>query len=157
METPNIPLNKRPVSRTKSIISSVVGLATFFLVVGLFRYFGDRPSETVTAVDTKQELIKQTVAEYKNSTTFPQEIDSVTTLTDVLEVPGAIRYIYTIHDADVSGTTNESLKEAFVPEICGTKETKEGLLDQGIKMEYSYTVRESGQNYFFVVTTADCV
>lgn len=147
--------NKKSKRATLSAVGGVVLIAGIWLAA---RFLGETGTNSVleTAAPSKQEIVRDTVQQLKTDNALPEELDDVTIWSDVTEQPSAIRYIYTLHDVDESQVSNEALKQLIAPQLCQNIDVKSGVLDQDINMEYSYTVRESSQNYFFVVTKADC-
>lgn len=101
-----------------------------------------------------QSNIHEIVLKIKSESNLPKDSDSVSIWTDVLEEPGAIRYVYMLHDVDISQINNDILKGLLVPKICaaGVKD----LFDMGIKTEYSWTVKDSSQTYFVTIDKSDC-
>jgi hypothetical protein len=127
-------------------------IATIVLIIAISaaaRYFNHKPV-------SKQELIKQTVAYVKKEKQLPWEIDKVTTAIDIREEPGAIRYVYVIHDMDVELLTDQKLKEFLAPPLCENVDTRK-ILDKDIHLEYSYQVEKSDKTFFVVVAKEDCV
>jgi|GEM_PF-1942795 len=105
--------------------------------------------------DTRQDLIRQGVQEARSQYVFPHEIDEVTTLTDIKEGMGAIRYEYMLHDIDESQVSNQVLKDMLAPAVCKNADTR-NLLDKNIAFEYSYSVQASASTYFVSISRADC-
>ena len=144
--------------KNKATLASVVGILVFVVVFIVAHYVGQKSTTAVLdKVDgtSQQDIIKQAVAQLKNETPLPKNLDASTTLTDIQEAPSAFRYTYTLHDIDVSKLSNESLKSSIAPTLCGTADTRNNL-DKGINMEYSYQVKDSAQTFLFTVSKADC-
>ena len=147
-------------AKKKSWLGGVIGIIVFILAFATVRYLTQgviSPSANLnnqTSSD-KAQLIADTVREIKAQTTLPTKLDEVTMWDDITAQPTAIRYHYTLIDADTSNLSNASLKNYLGPNLCSNKDTK-NLLDQGIGMEYSYAVKGSTQSYFISFTKADC-
>lgn len=105
----------------------------------------------------KTDLINNSVRVAKSQLSLPKQIDSVTTLVDITPEPdkSAILYHFTISNADVSGLTNEKLKNQLVTSVCQNPDTYK-VLNQGIGMEYTYAVEGSPQTFFVSITKQDC-
>jgi len=106
---------------------------------------------------TNEELIQQTVKEFKEEVELPSQIDELTMLTDVTAQENAIRYQYTISSqADTSVLSNDVIKDSLVEDICKNNNLV-NLLKKGIDLEYSYKVENSEQTYFVTFEYADCL
>ncbi|MFA5069738.1 MAG: zinc-ribbon domain-containing protein [Patescibacteria group bacterium] len=143
--------------KIKSLVGSVIGIVVFIMAFLVARYVVYNGTSAILGGDSKQDIIKESVQEIKAQSTLPQQVDAVTTWTDILAEPNAIRYVYTLHDIDTSQLTNESLKNIIAPNACQTPETRNNLLDQDINMEYSYQVQNSTQTFFFAISKSDCL
>jgi hypothetical protein len=104
---------------------------------------------------SKAELITETVKEIKAEMSLPNQIDEATLLTDITAEPTAIRYHYILSGIDTNQLSNSYLKSFLGSSICENADTK-NLLNYGINMEYSYTVKGSAQKYFVSFTKNDC-
>lgn len=140
-------------------IFAVIAIILFFVAVGLGSSAegslvqnsqGDNP-----ALST-EEYIRQAVKEAKTQTTFPNQIDSVTTFTDIIAEPNAIRYQYVLHDLDTSNLSNESLKNSIIGGLC-KNETMTDIMNRGIGLEYSYAVKDTQQTFFMSFSKEDCL
>ena len=106
---------------------------------------------------TNEELIQQTVKEFKEEIELPSQIDELTMLTDIIAQENAIRYQYTISSqADTSVLSNDVIKDSLVENICKNSNMV-NLLKKGIDLEYSYKVEDSEQTYFVTFKYADCL
>lgn len=106
---------------------------------------------------TNEELIQQTVKEFKEEIELPSQIDELTMLTDIIAQENAIRYQYTISSqADTSVLSNDVIKSSLVENICKNNNLV-NLLKKGIDLEYSYKVENSEQTYFVTFEYADCL
>ncbi len=103
----------------------------------------------------KEELVKQIVESAKSQTNLPAELDSTTTMTDIIAVPGAIRYQYVLHDADTSSFSNATFRNLIISKLCKDESSK-NILNEGINIEFSYAVKDSQQTYFTSFTKANC-
>jgi len=106
---------------------------------------------------TNEELIQQTVKEFKEEVELPSQIDELTILTDVTAQENAIRYQYTVSSqTDTSVLSNDVIKDSLVENICKNNDIVD-LLRKGIDLEYSYKVENSEQTYFVTFKYADCL
>ena len=106
---------------------------------------------------TNEELIQQTVKEFKEEVELPSQIDELTILTDVTAQENAIRYQYTVSSqTDTSVLSNDIIKDSLVENICKNNDFVD-LLKKGIDLEYSYKVENSEQTYFVTFKYADCL
>lgn len=105
---------------------------------------------------SKAEFINEVAKEAKKSISFPKQIDEITTFADITAQPDAIRYHYILTDADTSKLSNELLKNNLVSSACQNSDVKD-LLNKDINMEYSYTVKETADNYLIILNKADCL
>ena len=106
---------------------------------------------------TNEELIQQTVKEFKEEVELPSQIDELTMLTDVTAQENAIRYQYTVSSqTDTSVLSNDVIKDSLVENICKNNDIVD-LLRKGIDLEYSYKVENSEQTYFVTFEYADCL
>lgn len=106
---------------------------------------------------TKQEKITSAVAYAKQQYTLPTKIDNVTTLVNITEESNAIRYHYILSDVNTASISNSSIKKTLLPALCAEKDITDGILGQGINMEYSYSVKGSSKTYFVIITESDCL
>ena len=106
---------------------------------------------------TNEELILQTVKDFKEEVELPSQIDELTILTDVTAQENAIRYQYTVSSqTDTSVLSNDVIKDSLVENICKNNDFVD-LLKKGIDLEYSYKVENSEQTYFVTFKYADCL
>lgn len=106
---------------------------------------------------TNEELIQQTVKEFKEEVKLPSQIDELTMLTDVTAQENAIRYQYTVSSQiDTSVLSNDVIKNSLVENICKNNDIVD-LLRKGIDLEYSYKVENSERTYFVTFKYADCL
>jgi len=106
---------------------------------------------------TNEELILQTVKDFKEEVELPSQIDELTILTDVTAQENAIRYQYTVSSqTDTSVLSNDIIKDSLVENICKNNDFVD-LLKKGIDLEYSYKVENSEQTYFVTFKYADCL
>jgi hypothetical protein len=145
------------------IIFAVSAFILFPVVVGfnsiLRSAFSDGNSTRANQNDTtssKEETVKQIVESAKSQTTFPVELDTVTTLTDIIAEPSAIRYQYVLHDIHTSNFSNEGFRKLIMPELCKSESFK-NILNEGIDIQYSYAVKDSLQTYFTSFSQNDCL
>lgn len=141
------------------IIFGVVAVVLFFVFVGIdVSRQGSVDSslqELSKTLQSKEDLVRQIVASAKSKTTLPMELDSVTTMTDIIVEPGAIRYQYMLHDVDTSKLSNSAFRNLIISDLCKNESSK-SILNEGIDIEYSYAVKDSYQTYFTSFTKTDC-
>ena len=133
-----------------------MSVVVFILAIGVGRYLTQGIFSSSISPQSKVEIINGAVRDAKASMVLPSHLDSVTTLTDITAEPDAIRYHYTLSNADVSNLSNDYLKNYLKTNICETAETK-NLLNRDINMEYSYIVENTTQSYFVSFNKADCL
>ena len=159
LTNPTYKLNKKG-----WIIFAIVAVLLFFIAVGIDLSGQDYESYSSSDYSTQdtnesystQDLIKKTVKEIKAEMTLPSQLDEVTRLVDITAQPSAIRYHYILSNVDTSTISNSYLKNYLGTSICENIDTK-NLLNQGINMEYSYTVEGMTQKYFVSFSKADCL
>ncbi len=143
------------------IIFAVSAFVLFFVAVGFDSVVrGAFGGNSISALQSnsgtsKEELVKQIVASAKSQTTLPMELDSVTTMTDIIAEPSAIRYQYMLHDVDTSKLSNSAFRNLIISDLCKNESLK-SILNEGIDIEYSYAVKDSYQTYFTSFTKTDC-
>lgn len=140
----------------KSILVGAVSVIVFILAFGVVRYLTQEAfSPSGNNSYSRTEMISQTVEEVKASMSLPNQVDEATKLVDITAEPNAIRYHYILSGVETNNLTNDYLKSYLGSSICQNKDTK-NLLDQGIDMEYSYSVENSVEKYFITFTKTDC-
>jgi len=141
------------------IIFGVVAVVIFFVFVGIdVSRQGTADSslqELSNTSQSKEDLVRQIVASAKSQTTLPMELDSVTTMSDIIAEPSAIRYQYMLHDVDTSNLSNSAFRNSIISDLCKNESLK-SILNEGIDVEYSYAVKDSYQTYFTSFTKTDC-
>lgn len=133
-------------------------IVVFVIVILIVGYAWGKLRGNVNLEDsnfTKIELIESAVEDIKQTYILPAKFDNVTTLVNITAQPSAIRYYYVLSDMDTKTLTNTTLKEYLKPTICSDNQIKE-LLNEGINMEYSYTIKGTSQNFFVTFTESDC-
>lgn len=106
--------------------------------------------------DPTSKLINKAIEKAKNSITLPYQINTTTTLTDITAEQNAIRYHEILSGVDSDNLTNSNMKENLLSNACLSKDTK-SLLDGGINMEYSYTVKDTQKTFFITLKKEDCL
>lgn len=134
------------------VIFTVISVVLFFVAVVIDLSSYDLGVDSYTTQE-KSNLIIETVREIKMEMKLPNQIDDLTTLTDITAQSSAIRYHYFLSNIDTSQLSISALKNYLISDIC-TSDTK-NLLDSGINIEYSYIV-DSGERYFVSFTKTDC-
>ena len=106
---------------------------------------------------TNEELIQQTVKDFKEEVELPSQIDELTILTDITAQENAIRYQYSVSsEIDTSVLSNDVIKGSLVENICKNDYVVD-FLKKGIDLEYSYKVENSEQTYFVTFKYVDCL
>lgn len=146
------------------IIFAVVAVVIFFVTVGIdlstqensdYLLENNSTQTQNSNSNSKADIISETVKKIKAEMSLPNQIDETTLLVDITAEPNAIRYQYVISGIDTSQLSNSYLKSFLGSSICENADTK-NLLNYGINMEYSYTVKSSTQKYFVSFTKNDC-
>lgn len=91
---------------------------------------------------------------------LPMMVDKETELTNVGALPGILVYHYRL----VSVTSSEVIPEQLVDQLrpsaatraCTTPETREGLLNRGVAMRFSYSDTNGAYITAFDVTSGSC-
>lgn len=131
------------------IVLSSVGLVLTLMSATIGAYQG------IVSSVAKNEFVNKTVQDMKSKIPLPYKLDSATSWVDVTAEPGAIKYHYVVSGIDTSKLTNEIIKNSVILSVCPKSDAK-AILDQDINMEYLYSVKDSTQNFFFVLTKSDC-
>ncbi len=100
--------------------------------------------------------IEETVEFIKNSNNLPRTVDEVTVWTDVTAEEGAIRYHYKISNLGDREISEALLRDFIEDGICADRDISSALKG-GVNMEYSYTVKETGEEFLVVFTEEDCL
>lgn len=137
----------------KSIVTSIVSILVFLIAFGAVKYL---MQETISPSYSTPDLATEAVKQAKTTITLPSKIDEVTTLINITAEQGAIRYHYILSGLDTDQLSNTQFRNYLKPSICENKETKY-LLDEGVGMQYAYTVENSTQTYFISFTKSDCI
>ena len=101
------------------------------------------------------EDINKLVADLKENFNLPQQIDEVTTLTNITSNGRAIRYQYVLSNVDTTTLSNQSIKSYVLPNVCKNNDIVY-LLKKDINLEYYYLVNDSLQTYLFTINRNDC-
>ncbi|MEK6816986.1 MAG: zinc ribbon domain-containing protein [Nanoarchaeota archaeon] len=155
-EAPSIPSSEE--SKSNHVWKVVASILVFFVAFAVVRYLTQETVSSVMSDDpaSKQEIIDATVQSVRSSTSFPYELDELTTWTGMTGTSNSLRYQYTLHDVDTSQLSNSLLKSTVVSSVCENQDTR-AILDMDINMDYSYAVEGSSQTYFVSVSKADCI
>lgn len=143
-------------NRKNSILYILVTVVFFILAFSGARYLTQKlfsPSKNSVSIKT---LVDEAVAGAKKEITIPSQINETTKLVDITAEPKAVRYHYTFTNVDPSQLSNDFLKNRLITGICNNSDVK-NLFDNGINMEYSYTVEETQQNFLISITKNDCL
>lgn len=162
-----VTINKRSTAKeqgkdisklTREVRSYAIWLVIIAAILGMNIWFlgGFKPKTIAdTAYQSPTELASQGAQEAKSSTTLPYQVDNVTSLTDITSEGSSIQYHEQIKGADTSNLTEDALRDNVKTNVCANTDTKT-LLNAGVGMEYIYTVYETGKQYQFTITQADC-
>jgi hypothetical protein len=136
-------------SRGRRALVTVAGILAFVLAAALVRWgfasFGG-PS--------KQELVDEGVAKISEQTTFPRQVDEITTWTGVEAEDEAIHYRYRV-DADPAAVSERTIRDSVLSNLCSTDATRD-ILEEDIAMRYSYVFTGSDQTVDLEFTNDDC-
>jgi uncharacterized membrane protein YvbJ len=161
----NKAISQNEVSKKRKILSPYVILIAVFVIISILIPLGlaffsglskSEISEEESGSYSKEEVINEMVRTVKEDYNLPVELDSVTTMVDVTAQPNAIRYHYILSGVDTKQISNESIKSNLLGELCDNSETMT-ILNQGIDMQYLYSMEDNSQTYFVSVTQADCL
>lgn len=134
------------------IFISLVGLGTAILSQGVTisrEKALQNPENQIT-------YINNVVIMAKENMPLPNRIDDSTTITDITAENNAIRYHYLLSNIETSELSDESLKESLFSSICQNESTN-NLFEQGINLEFLYTIENSPQTYLIKFTKSDCL
>lgn len=132
------------------IIYSLALIILLIITIGV-----DLSGQSFGDTYSTEDLVKDTVSEIKSEMTLPDQLDEVTRIIDITAEQNAIRYHSVLTDVDTTSISNDYLKSYLGDSICQNADTK-SLLQQGVDMEYSYSVDGSTQTYFVSFTESDC-
>jgi hypothetical protein len=136
-------------SRGRRVLVTVAGILAFVIAAALVRWgfasFGG-PS--------KQELVDEGVAKISEQTTFPRQVDEITTWTGVEAEDEAIHYRYRV-DADPAAVSERTIRDSVLSNLCSTDATRD-ILEEDIAMRYSYVFTGSDQTVDLEFTNDDC-
>lgn len=130
------------------MLTATVAIVAFFVTFVGFRLISGNIFGNTVNVD-------KTVSDIKTKLSLPTKVDEYTTLTDVTNDNGAIKYQYTISGINTDSLTNESLKKSVSAKACSDTSVTT-LLNQNVKLEYAYIVADSQNSYSFSIVKADC-
>ena len=152
-----LPVYEQQTPKKKASTARRVIVIAVTVVIFAIAFFGVRfiIGAFTTPAANSPEAIAETVELLKSQLDLPQTIDQVTTLDDITAEKTAVHYHYTIAGADTTALTDEALASVILPGICSQKATRE-VLDNDIGMTYSYVVAETGDEFHFEFTKADC-
>jgi hypothetical protein len=145
--------------KRKLIISMVIGIvSSILIIVGILvaivlvnvNQYAEKAKNSIGNYSTSS-----IVGEIKKNLVLPYKVDSMTSLTDIIAEPNAVRYQYIISGGDTSGLTNDLLKQSLISSVCGNKSMKD-VLQQNINFEYSYAVEGIQKTFFVTVSKTDC-
>ncbi|PYY34575.1 hypothetical protein DEJ16_00660 [Curtobacterium sp. MCJR17_055] len=136
-------------SRGRRALVTIAGILAFVVAAALVRWgfasFGG-PS--------KQELVDEGVAKISEQTTFPRQVDEITTWTGVEAEDEAIHYRYRV-DADPAAVSERTIRDSVLSNLCSTDATRD-ILEEDIAMRYSYVFTGSDQTVDLEFTNDDC-
>lgn len=145
------PKRKRGQIIAWSILGLFVGA---FLVIVMIAALSSSSRQGV-AYQTPMEIASRGAEEAKENTSFPYEVDDITTLTDITSSGSVVQYHYVLHGVDASSLTNDALRSNVQPNVCANTSTK-SLLSRGVGLQYLYTVQETSARYSFTIYKGDC-
>ncbi|KKS92618.1 MAG: hypothetical protein UV68_C0041G0005 [Candidatus Collierbacteria bacterium GW2011_GWC2_43_12] len=94
----------------------------------------------------------------KESMTLPYRINETVVISDITAEKNAVRTHYIISGINISGSEKDLLRNASLVENCNKDSVQwKKILNQGVDMEYSYTVKDTDQNFLISITKADCL
>lgn len=141
--------------------NGIIGYSVWFMLTMVVLGYqvwadnGDRTSGTHSSYETPSELASRVVQEVKASTTFPLEVDEVTTFNDISSYGSTVLYQYVIHDADITTISNEDLRSTIQPTVCSNASTVR-ILNRGVSLQYSYSDQNTGQKLSFTIAQSNC-
>jgi hypothetical protein len=109
-------------------------------------------SGSSTSTTTAEDVASQ----FNSSNTLPQRVDDITTLVDVTASGNVLHYYYQIEGGDTSNLTNDALYTNVQPGVCSGDDMRQ-LLNEGMSVQYEYTIVETGAQYAVHIGNDDCV
>ncbi|OIH99690.1 MULTISPECIES: hypothetical protein [unclassified Curtobacterium] len=138
-------------SRGKRVLISVLGVVVF-LAVG----FGVRQGLHAAFDDSTEETVSKAVAQIREDTKLPQQVDSVTTWTGVEAEGTAIHYDYTVSSSvDPASLSESALRDSLGDTVCTNSDTKK-LFAEDIDVRFSYSFEGSSKKLDVSFTKSDC-
>lgn len=153
----DVKIHHKKTEEKSSTGTRVISFIVFILAIGVSRYIAQEVFPSSSSVDlTTPKSINEIVTGIKAKTILPNKLDEVTTLVDITAEPSAIRYHYVLEGADTSALSNSAFRDLLLPKLCENSDTRAGLLDKNVGMQYSYVVKETGESYYVAFTKNDC-
>jgi len=141
--------------RGQIIAWSILGLFIGALIILIVIAAASNSSYQNSARQTPIEIASQGAEEARQNTSFPYEVDDVTTLTDITSNGRVVQYHYILRGIDASNLTDDTLRSTVQPNVCANTSTKR-LLDGGVGLQYLYTLQETNASYSFTIYEGDC-
>lgn len=137
--------------KEEGLLLKALGIVIFII----FFYWGYN-NFTLDFLKSKATLVQEAVTDLKQTIALPITLDEVTTLTNITENNGAIRYHYLISGLDTSTLNSFTLKTSLLPSSCNDSDIRY-LLNKGINVEYAYTDNSTLNTFLVVITKSDCL
>lgn len=148
---PYAPPPKSSSSRGKRVLISVLGVVVAVVVAFLVRQ-----GLNAAFSDSTEEKVSKAVAQIREQSDLPKQVDSVTTWTGIEAEGAAIHYDYTVSaNVDPASITEGAIRDAVGPNLCSNSETKK-LLDEDVDMRYTYAFEGSSKTVDTTFTKSDC-
>ncbi|PZE35081.1 hypothetical protein [Curtobacterium sp. MCPF17_031] len=135
--------------RGRRVLVAVVGIVAFLVAGALVRW-----GLSSIGGPSKQELVDQGVEKITEQTSFPKQVDEITTWTGVDAEDEAIHYRYSV-TADPTAISERAIRSSVLSNLCSTTATRD-ILEEDIAMRYSYVFPGSTKTVDLEFTDADC-
>lgn len=126
--------------------------------------FGDEGSDAATTPSSgsdlsfseRERITELGVSELKQQMDLPKRMDEVTVLRDVKAESVSIHYFYDVDKSVSASQVNRStLRSTVAKQVCANSQSRR-LLDEGIRMRYSYTIEGKVDAVNFSIEDSDC-
>ena len=134
----------------KKILDSA-GAWISLVILGLLIYGNinaNKDSVALSANDIAMEI--------KSQMEIPMQIDEITTATDITSEENSIRFHFLVNDPEDFEFSEESINKFGKAIACQDEGVRPGL-EEGINLEFYYTLENSNKTYLIVVSEEDCL
>lgn len=152
MVTPTLRTRRRGSNAAVAAIS--IGII-FLLSACAFPFNSALSAEEIQVQAEVQQEIDAFVDGLTSTNTFPLQVDSVTTVDDVVAETNAVHYYYTVTGQKQSADDEKALQKTIIDSVCNADNTKD-LVNRGVHMIHSYRYADTGGLFVVNVAKAGC-